>query len=357
MTRTPPPRFRRRTRWLSLCLALGALAPRLASAKPAPAAWADFVAGLATEPHPEPGYRFYDELHKQIAEQVAELPGRVEPFELGKTVQGAPIWGFRCHDPMQPTTKKMLVFGAIHPLEWASSEVVTDALLACARRPPPGLLMVFVPVLNVDGRRTVENDLMAGNDRYRRGNAVGVDLNRDFTSNRESEAIWRHIIPSRYSTSPAPLSQPETRALDALAEAERFDVAMSFHAFGGYFYYPWAGRWERPDDWQEFVALGHLMEEAQPGRPYRTQQLSHWAFFFRGCGMELDHLYERYGTRAFLVEMTRSGVSPWRPWTWNQHFRLYNPTDPTPHTESGVAAIRALAWHLALSSQESPELP
>jgi hypothetical protein len=318
-----------------------------ADAPPPDPAWPAFVAELSSGAHPEPGYRFYDELHAQIAEVVALYPGRVRPFSLGATVQGAPIWGFRCSDPMTPIQKKMLVFGAIHPLEWASSEVVTDALLACARRPPPGVLMVFVPVLNVDGRRTVENDLMSGNDRYRRGNAAGVDLNRDFTSNRESKAIWRHIIPSRYSTSPAPLSQPESRAIDALAAAERFDVAMSFHAFGGYFYYPWAGRWERPKDRAEFVALGHLMEEAQPGRPYRTQQLSHWAFFFRGCGMELDHLYERYDTRAFLIELTRSGVSPWRPWTWDQHFRLYNPADPSPDAASGAAAVRAMAWHLA----------
>ena len=79
-------------------------------------------------------------------------------------------------------------------------------------------------------------DVYTVQNKYRRGNADNVDLNRDFAVNREAKAIWRHLLPNRYGTSEAPLSQPESRALDALAEAERYDVAVSLHAFGGFFY-------------------------------------------------------------------------------------------------------------------------
>lgn len=319
-------------------------------AQPARAAYLSWAAGLQPEPHPEAGYRFLDELHAELAPVVAAMPGRVEPLLIGRSVRGAPIWGFRCADPMvapgAPPPRKMLVFGAIHPLEWVGTEVVVEALLACAHRPVPGVELTFIPVLNVDGRRVVEGDLLEGRDRYRRTNAAGVDLNRDYTVHRDSRAVWRHLIPDRYSTSPAPLSQPESQALDALAAAERFDVALSLHTFGGYIYTPWAGHWERPPDRAELVALGHLMEHAQTGRPYRTQQLSHWAFFFRGCGMELDHLYATYGTKAFLIELTRSGVSPFAPWTWGEDFRLYNPADPTPDVDGATRAVGALARHL-----------
>jgi hypothetical protein len=319
-------------------------------AQPARAAYLSWAAGLQPEPHPEAGYRFLDELHAELAPVVAAMPGRVEPLLLGRSVRGAPIWAFRCADPMvvpgAPPPRKMLVFGAIHPLEWVGTEVVVEALRACAHRPVPGVELTFIPVLNVDGRRVVEGDLLEGRDRYRRTNAAGVDLNRDYSVHRDSRAVWRHLIPDRYSTSPAPLSQPESQALDALAAAERFDVALSLHTFGGYIYTPWAGHWERPPDRAELVGLGHLMEHAQTGRPYRTQQLSHWAFFFRGCGMELDHLYASYGTKAFLIELTRSGVSPFAPWTWGEDFRLYNPADPTPDVEGATRAVGALARHL-----------
>ena len=200
--------------------------------------------------------------------------------------------------------------------------------------------------LNPDGRAKVEADLLAGRNAYRRGNEENVDLNRDFAVNREARAIWRHVIPKRYATSPAPLSQPESRALDALTAAERFDVAVSLHAFGGFLYYPWAGLWERPDDWAEFQRLGLVMQSGMGAHAYKPRQLARWGFFFRGHGMELDHLYGTYGTKTFLVEVTRSGLSPFRPQEWGNHFRLYNPVDPAPHRKQGLGMLRALAREL-----------
>jgi hypothetical protein len=203
-----------------------------------------------------------------------------------------------------------------------------------------------IPSLNPDGRAKVERDLVEGRNAFRRGNANNVDLNRDFEVNREARAIWRHVIPRRYATSPSPLSQPESRALDALADAERFDVAVSLHAFGGFLYYPWAGRWERPADWKEFHRLGLVMQGAMGAHAYRPRQLSRWGFFFRGHGMEIDHLYGKYGTKAFLVETTRSGIDPLRPGEWKRHFRTYNPRDPARHVREVVDALRALARDL-----------
>jgi hypothetical protein len=159
--------------------------------------------------------------------------------------------------------------------------------------------------------------------------------------------VWRHIIPRRYTTSPGPLSQPESQAIDALASRERFDVAVSLHAFGGYIYYPWAGLWERPPDRARFVELGTVMQGGMGARAYRVQQLSHWAFFFRGHGMELDHLYQQYGTHAFLIELTRSGLSVRHPRDRKVDFRWYNPRDPAPDTARGVGALLALTHHLA----------
>jgi hypothetical protein len=294
-------------------------------------------------PAPATGYREADEVWAEIAEQMRLRPGVVRAEEIGESVAGRPIWAFHVADPASTPDRRVLVFGGIHALEWISTEVATDLLLEWASCPPPGVALTVIPVLNPDGRAHVEQDLAAGENRYRRGNDRHVDLNRDFAVNTEPRAVWKSVIPGRYAHSDAPFSQPESEALDALDSREHFDRAASLHSFGGYLYFPWTGRWGRPDDFSELERLGRAMEAAQAGHAYRTAQLSRWGFFFRAQGTEIDDLYGRYGTEAFLIELTRSGLVFWRPREWNTYFRWYNPVDPAPHRARGLAAVRALA--------------
>lgn len=294
--------------------------------------------------HPEP-YRFAAELYGAIAPLVAERTGVVTPFLVGRTVKNRPIWGFRVHRVGEAPPIKVLVFAGIHAMEWISSEVATRFLTGIIDDPPAGVEVVVLPILNVDGRHRVELDLLQGKRAYRRGNANGVDLNRDFAVNRESTALWQKIIPAYYSKSPAPLSQPESQALDRLAQ-ERFDVSVSLHAFGGFVYHPWSGRFTATPDEAAFATLGRVMVSGTT-RPYTSKQLSRWGFFFRALGSELDHLYGTYGTLAYLVELTHSGIQPLQRETWKNHFRWYNPADPAPHVQDGVGLLRALTGHLS----------
>ncbi|TNE86990.1 MAG: hypothetical protein EP330_20490 [Deltaproteobacteria bacterium] len=286
-------------------------------------------------------YRFQHDVFGQIAASMADHPVDVE--KIGATHQGRPIWAFHLV-PDGEIERKVLVFAGIHALEWISVEVATDLLLESMRSPPPGVQLTVIPLLNPDGRAKVEQDLREGETRYRRGNAKNVDLNRDFTVHRDARAVWKRIIPGYYATSPGEegLSQPESQALDALAAREQYDRAASLHAFGGYFYHPWSGRWARTEDQAEFVRLGRMMEDAQGDHAYKTRQLSRWGFFFRAQGTELDHLYGTYGTYAFLIELTRSGIRPLKPRTWRTYFRWYNPEDADPHRARGLQAVRAL---------------
>lgn len=297
----------------------------------------------------EGNYRFYVDIQAELAKRVSDHDERLTPFELGRTVEGRPIWAWRIHDPGgPPAARRLLVVAQLHPIEWLGAEVATELILDLAERPPRGVEIVVVPVLNVDGRLMVERDLEAGRrDRYRRTNANRVDLNRDYTVNRESEAVWRRLIPNRYTVSPAPLSQPETRALDALA-ATGFDAAVSLHAFGGYVYYPWAGRYGRipQPDRAEHERLGNVISAGMPTAPYKVKQLGRWAFFFKGLGMEVDHMYAARGATSFLVELGRSGLRPLHPGEWGLDFRLYNPADPARATAQGFGGLRALARQL-----------
>lgn len=330
--------------WLLLAALVHAVAP-------VPSPPLDYPTWAAGEPvvtHPEPAYHYAAELHREIAPLVATRPGVVRPFVIGRTVNDRPIWAFRVSRPgdVPPPglpRKKLLVFAQIHALEWVPSEIALAFLTEIAKSPPMGVEITVVPSLNPDGRAKVEADLLVGENKYRRGNANNVDLNRDFPVNREAKAIWRHLIPGRYATSPSPLSQPESRALDALAAEERFDVAVSLHSFGGFLYYPWAGLWERPADWAEMHRMAVVMQAAMGAHAYKPRQLARWGFFFRGHGMEIDHLYGSYGTRSFLIETTRSGFSLLRPQEWGNHFRWYNPKEPERHVREGLHALRALA--------------
>jgi hypothetical protein len=305
----------------------------------------------------EPGYRFVQQMYSEIADLVRERPGRIVPERFGTSLQGRPLWAFHVQEPGIHVQRRVLVFGGIHAMEWISCDVAIDLLHRLARGwLPAGTQVTVIPLLNPDGRAKVERDLADGREVYRRGNGRNVDLNRDFAVNRQPRAFWRRLIPGYYQTSPGPLSQPETQALDALAERERYQRAASLHAFGGFFYHPWSGRFghlPQPDR-REFMELGRAMESAQGTRAYRTRQLGRWGFFFRAHGSEIDHLYGRYGTRAFLIEITRSGIRPFRPSTWEWGFRAYNPEVPRRmerHRAWTVDSLIALMHHPETESE------
>ncbi len=99
--------------------------------------------------------------------------------------------------------------------------------------------------------------------------------------------------------------------------------------------------------------MGRSMERAMGDRAYKTRQLSHWAFFFRAAGSEIDHLYGEYGTKAFLVELTRSGLNPWKKKGLGTYFRWYNPKNAERHRKRGVAAVLGLLRHPELPSERA----
>lgn len=315
-----------------------------------------WAAAQPAAPHPEPAYRFEADVHTELRALVEAMPERVTPIRVGRSTENRPIWGFRVRDHRVPTARKLLVIANIHALEWITTEVALGLLSALAAHPPPGVEVVVVPVLNPDGRAKVERDLREGGNVYRRGNAPNVDLNRDFAVNREARAVWRHVIPRRYTTSEAALSQPESQALDRLAGAEGFDVAVSLHAYGGWLFYPWAGDWDRPADRATFERLARAAQRGQGGRAYNPKQLGRWAFFFRGHGMELDHLYGQHGTLAFLWELTR-GRNPLDVGAWGDKFRIYNPPDPARAVRRDVDGLRVLASTLSWEARGLLDVP
>ncbi len=125
---------------------------------------------------------------------------------IGHSVEGRPIFATLNGDPAAPL--QVLVFGSIHGNETAGMRVARQLL---ARPAPRNAALRIVPTLNPDG--------VAANTR---GNAHGVDLNRNFPYD------WAPLGGGEYS-GPHGLSEPESRAAHRLIRATDPDVTIWFH--------------------------------------------------------------------------------------------------------------------------------
>jgi protein MpaA len=136
---------------------------------------------------------------------AADPAGRKQTL-LGRSVDGRPIVAIETGD--FDASERVLVVACIHGNEPAG--------IAIANRlshivPPPELDLWIIPVLNPDGvaART-------------RGNAHGVDLNRNFPWH------WRRQG-GLFDSGPKPLSEPESRSAFRLIRQLRPRISIWFH--------------------------------------------------------------------------------------------------------------------------------
>jgi protein MpaA len=125
---------------------------------------------------------------------------------IGHSVLGRPIAATL--DTAPRARLRVLVVGCIHGDEAAGMRVARRLIAAPA---PPRTALQVVPTLNPDG-------VAAGT----RGNAHGVDLNRNFPFG------WRPLGGLEYS-GPHPLSEPESRAARDLIRRYRPEITIWFH--------------------------------------------------------------------------------------------------------------------------------
>ncbi len=125
---------------------------------------------------------------------------------LGQSLRGRPIVAYELGD--RSSTRRVLVVGCVHGNE-AAGTAVTTVLARLA--PPAGVDLWIVPTVNPDGQA-------AGT----RGNARGVDLNRNFPWR------WRPLI-GVYDSGAHSLSEPESRIALALLRRLRPAISIWFH--------------------------------------------------------------------------------------------------------------------------------
>jgi predicted deacylase len=252
---------------------------------------------------------------------------------IGESVRGAPLTEIAIGPP--DAARARVILAGLHALEWIGVEVATELAGRLVRSPPDDALVLVYPIVNVDGFRAVEEDRLAGRRRFRRGNARGVDLNRNWPSFFRRYTVASVLAPWVWRTGGVPAGEPEVRAivdrLDVLAQRCRIDRALSLHSFGRMVLIPYGALWRRP------VGHARLRQAAdavcaRASESYRARQVSRWVPGAFGYGMEVDHLHEAYGADALLVECSSGGLRMTDPRSYLDPWRWYNPPDPAPIT-------------------------
>ena len=185
-----------------------------------------------------------DELHRQY-------PTKTRLYSLATTHEGRRVTAMMIADrPAKATSRpSMLLNGAHHGDEPLSSDIVLDAIetmLAKSDSDPKiqrylsELQIWCVPMVNPDGFATFMADFGAGRKNGRETRKVpragtlnqkGVDLNRNYPfkwGSLREEGSTRNPERRNYR-GPEPGSEPETKGMMALSEAQHFVGSISYH--------------------------------------------------------------------------------------------------------------------------------
>ncbi|WP_335869383.1 M14 family metallopeptidase [Bacillus sp. 2205SS5-2] len=207
----------------------------------------------------------FQALRQNIDELKAVYPF-VDIKEIGKSVQGLPLYELI----IGKGNKKINFNGSFHANEWITTPIVmtflNDYLLALTNSsnirgisPLPLYLstsLSIVPMVNPDGVNLVINGAPSA-DREKlvkinkgsndfskwKANIRGVDLNNQYPAKWELEKERKEEKAPAPRDFPGykPLSEPESIAMEKLANTRKFDRMLAFHTQGEEFYWGYEG--------------------------------------------------------------------------------------------------------------------
>lgn len=257
--------------------------------------------------------------------------------DYGRSVEGRPLR----HVTLPGEGPLVCVTAGLHGLEWIGVQV---ALAVLEAGPLPGARLRVFPVLNPDGYARTERQGGHGTVGELRCNARGVDLNRNFPlpwQARPSRIPFAGASEPGAATyrGPAPLSEPETRALTDVLHAEPPHASANLHSFMGTLI---AARVWHLEDWRAYGQLCRAFRHAQGGWGYRrlgtpvfdvfTGELEDWQHHVLGCW---GVCVECFSVVASLRQHRRAPSAFWR----------FNPARPAEVVARDAPAVRALLQH------------
>jgi carboxypeptidase T len=263
------------------------------------------------------GYHSAASLEADLRRLADARPEIAELNEIGRSVEGRPIWALRIGE-RRGSARKALFMGCHHAREWIAVEVpflLAEHLVNSADESPVkewlGQGEVWVaPMVNPDGHEhsRVSDRLWRKNRRRNPDGSVGVDPNRNYgymwgTLNVPTSS---HVPSDETYVGPRAFSEPETQAVRDLVTRERFDVVLTYHSYSQLILYPWGYTNEPVADPQDRELLAGLagqmrqLIEGVHGKVYTPQQSSQ---LYPTAGDTTDWTYGAYGIPSFTIEL------------------------------------------------------
>ncbi len=253
----------------------------------------------------EGAYHNVQEVEDELTALAAAHPDRAEKVVIGRSVENRPLTALRI-GPKDGGPRPTAIFAAmLHAREWITVEVamklVNELLAAPPTRTDP--VIWVIPVVNPDGLHWSQTQYQwwRGNRRNHGGGRIGTDLNRNFPA---GWGIGSSNIPgSQTYKGSAPLSEPESKALDDLVARVKPALTMTAHAFGRMVLRPYGFRSEKPGREDLFARFGGALSAASG---YRTGSV--YDLIGRTGGATDDHFVERHGAFAMSLEVGDSFI-------------------------------------------------
>ncbi|MFH1538109.1 MAG: M14 family zinc carboxypeptidase [bacterium] len=272
-----------------------------------------------------------------------------EVFPIGESVEGRTIHCLRLGGGGKPGAMYVsLVHGvefiggdmSLAVMRWfldgKNREKVENILSGCS--------VYFVPVVNPDGYEKAARQRESFGVAFVRKNASGVDLNRNYSVGFDAKGrgLWAGM-PFRFMPvyrGPRAFSEPETRAIRNLVEAEPIRTSISFHSFGRMIGYPYCFTKEKCKDHDLLLQIALGMRARQKLVKYRVMQEYDYV---PTSGDMNDWLYEEGGVLPFIMELNRFGLVPGRMDTWLNPFAWSNMPNAEQEIANNLPAVLYLA--------------
>ena len=259
---------------------------------------------------PTATYPTYDLYERILYELARRYPDRCRVEVWGTLPSGRRILTLKLTEDVGQVRARpqVLCTAAMHGDElagyWVLLRLAEDLLMNDER----GLLretVVYInPLANPDGAYAAGNHSLAA---ARRGNANGVDLNRNYPDPDDGR------FPDGNT------HQPETRIFMRAAERRGFDLAINFHGGAELFNYPWdTFRTRHPDtDWWRKVSreFAQRAQRDSPDGTYfkdRSNGVTNGHDWYPIAGSRQDYMNYYQRTREATVEITNAKRLPSR---------------------------------------------
>jgi carboxypeptidase T len=263
------------------------------------------------------GYHTVASLEQDLRRLAEEHPEIAELQQIGRSVEGRPLWALRIGE-RRGSTRKVAFLGCHHAREWISVEVpylLAEHLLAnSTTEPVQGWLQrseIWVaPMVNPDGHEfsRTDNRLWRKNRRRNPGGSIGVDPNRNYgymwgTLNISTSS---HVPSDETYVGPRAFSEPEVRAVRNLMARELFGGVLSYHSYSQLILYPWGYTYEPIEDDADRDEMRGLAEDMERlirgvhGETYVAQQASQ---LYPTAGDTTDWAYGVYDVPSLTIEL------------------------------------------------------